>query len=84
MAGPHSLHGRPDGATWKEGSQVKGPRVSGPWLEYWGDNANALLLPSLYTRQSSPFLPCGTKFLGSFKGAGHVVARWALDVIAST
>ena len=26
--------GCPSGATWQRGWQVKGPRVSGPWLEY--------------------------------------------------
>ena len=33
-------------ATWQSGGwRVKGPRVSGPWLEYWGGNAIALNRP---------------------------------------
>ena len=31
------------GPTWQGGWRVKGPRVSGPWLECWGGNAKALL-----------------------------------------
>ena len=38
------------GATWQVGWQVKGPRVSGPWLGVWGGNANALPRPKSYTR----------------------------------
>ena len=43
--------GRPGGATWQcEGRwHVKGPWVSGPWLDNWGDNANALRRPTFYT-----------------------------------
>ena len=35
------------GATWQVGWQVKGSRVSGPWLEVWGSNANALMRPGI-------------------------------------
>ena len=35
------------GATWQAGWQMKGPRVSGPWLGDWGGNANTLLRPTL-------------------------------------
>ena len=41
---------------------MKGPRVSGPWLEYWGGNAIELNHPTLYTNGSLFFLPCGTMF----------------------
>ena len=41
---------------------MKGPGVSGPWLDSWGGNANALRRPSLYMRGSPIFLPCGTMF----------------------
>ena len=41
---------------------MKGPRVSGPWLEYWGGNTIVLNRPTLYT-DGFPFLsPCGTMF----------------------
>ena len=48
------------------GWHVKGPRVSGPWLEYWGGNAIALNRPSFYTRDVHPFSSCGSKFPGDF------------------
>ena len=35
------------GATWQGGWRVKGPRVSGPWLEYWGGNPIALNSPPI-------------------------------------
>ena len=41
---------------------MKGPRVSGPWLEYWGSNAIALNRPTLYTHSFPLILPCGTMF----------------------
>ena len=41
---------------------MKGPRVSGPWLEYWGGNTNELFRPRLYTHLFPPFSPCGTMF----------------------
>ena len=41
---------------------MKGPRVSEPWLEVWGGNANALPLPSFYTRDFRLFSSCGTMF----------------------
>ena len=62
---------------------MKGPRVSGPWLEYWGGNANALYRPSLYMHYSSPFLPCGTMFPRKLVFAEHKAASQALDTRAS-
>ena len=54
-------------ATWREGGwPVKGPRVSGPWLEYWGGNAIALNRPAIYMHVSLLFLLCGTMFLHNF------------------
>ena len=50
------------GATWRGGWRVKGPRVSGPWLEYWGGNAIALNHPTLYTDGFAFLSPCGTMF----------------------
>ena len=44
------------------GWQLEGPRVSGPWLEYWGGNAIALNRPTLYTDGALFFLPCVTMF----------------------
>ena len=35
------------GCHMADGWQVKGPQVSGPWLEYWGDNAIALNRPPI-------------------------------------
>ena len=57
-----SPRGCPGGTTWRLGWQVKGPQVSGPSLDSWGGNANALRCPRLYTRDFSIFLPCGTLF----------------------
>ena len=62
---------------------MKGPRVSGPGLEYWGGNPNALYRPSLYTSHSSPFLPCETMFPPNFVFAEHVAASQALDTRVS-
>ena len=45
------------------GWQVKGPRVSGHWLEVWGGNANAFSRPTFYTSLLPNFLPCGTMSL---------------------
>ena len=82
--GHASPHGRPGGATWRcEGWQVKGPRVSGLWLEVWGGNANVLCRPSFYTHMFSLFLSCGTMFPQNSLFAGHVAERGALDMIAS-
>ena len=39
---------------------MKGPRVSGPWLEVWGGNANALPHANSYTHIFFSFIPCGT------------------------
>ena len=41
---------------------MKGPLVSGPWLEVWGGNANALPRPSFYTSDFWLFSSCGTMF----------------------
>ena len=69
------------GATWQGGWRVKGPRVSGPWLECWGGNAKALPRSTFYTRDSRLFLPCGTMFPRKFSFAGDVASRWASDKI---
>ena len=67
VAGGHaSPPGRPGGARWQGGWQVKGPRVSGRWLEYYGRNAIALNHLSSYTQDFRPFSPSGTKFPGDF------------------
>ena len=44
------------------GWHVKGLWVSGPWLDSWGGNANALDRPTFYTHQLLSFSPCGTMF----------------------
>ena len=49
------------GAMWQvRGCRVKGPRVGGPWGDYWGGNANVLRPCSFYTHRFPSFLPCGT------------------------
>ena len=58
-----SPRGRPSGTTWRDGWQVKGPRVSRHLLDSWGGNANALRRPRLYTCDFPIFLPCGTMIL---------------------
>ena len=35
------------GATWQGDRHMEGPQVSGPWLEVWGGNGNALLRPDI-------------------------------------
>ena len=70
------------GATWREGWQVKGPRVSGPWLEYWGSNTFASCRPTIYMRFFPLFLPFGTMFPRKISFAGDVAALWASDTIA--
>ena len=60
-------HAGPRGRLWgaprgEGGWWVKGPRVSGPWLEYWGGNAKALARSTFYTWLSPLFLPRGTMF----------------------
>ena len=53
------------GAMWQsEGSHLKGPRVSGPWLGLWGGNENALPRPNIYTHDFLFLIPCGTMFRG--------------------
>ena len=39
--------GAPPGKRGGGGRHVEGPRVSGPWLEYWGGNAIALNRPPI-------------------------------------
>ena len=59
MAGGHT-DAREGRHVARGGWRVKGPWVSGPWLEYWGCNAKALPRSTFYTRFSPLFLPCGT------------------------
>ena len=40
------------GTTWEGGLHVKGPRVSGPWLECWDGNAKTIPRSTFYTRNS--------------------------------
>ena len=82
--GPRESTRMPEGAPRGErgGWHFKGPRVSGPWLGVWGDNANALCRPTFYTHPFSFFLPCGTIFPGDFKCAGDVAEYIALDANA--
>ena len=61
---------------------MKGPQVSGPWLDNWGGNANALRRPTLYTRVFPLFSPCGTMFPLNFSFASDVAVLWMLDAIA--
>ena len=63
------------------GWQVMGPRVSGPRLDSWGGNANALFCPIFYTYQIPSFPPCGTMFHVNLFFPGHVVEQGALDDI---
>ena len=65
--------------TW----QVMGPRVSGPRLDSWSGNPNALERPTFYTHLFHRFPPCGTMFPINLFFAGHVAASLALDAIAS-
>ena len=61
---------------------MKGPRVSGPWLDSWGGNAIVLNRPSLYTHPFRRFFLCGTMFLRNSFFARHVAEPGALDTIA--
>ena len=55
------------GAMWLSGGwRVKGPRVSGPWLEYWGSNAIALTHPIFMRRFLFLFLLVGLCSYGFF------------------
>ena len=58
---------------------MKGPWVSGPWLEYWGGNANALPRSMLYTCYSPLILMCGTMFPRKSSLAGDVDVLRMLD-----
>ena len=61
--GPHwSTRTAVRAATWQGGWRVKGPRVSGPWLECWGGNAKALPHYTLSTRDFRLFNLCETMF----------------------
>ena len=81
--GHASPRGRPGGAMWQceGGWQVKGPRVSGPWLDSWGGNANVLERLTFYTHRFQLFSSCGTMFPLNLFFAGHVVASRAFDAI---
>ena len=52
MAGGHAYgpRGRPCGAPrgGRGGWHVEGPRVSGPWLDFWGGNAICVNRPLIY------------------------------------
>ena len=81
--GHASPRGRPSGVTWQvRGLEGEGSTGSGPWLNNWGGNANALRRPTLYTRVFPLFSPCGTMFPLNFSFAGHVAVLWMLDAIA--
>ena len=41
---------------------MEGPRVSGPWLDFWGGNAICVNRPLIYRSENLFFLPCGTMF----------------------
>ena len=63
------------GAKWQGGRHMEGPRVSGPWLGVWGDNANALPHPTFYSNDSLVFIPCGTMS----RGISPMQATWTCD-----
>ena len=44
------------------GWHVEGPRVSGPWLDFWGGNAICVNRPLIYRSGNFFHLPCGTMF----------------------
>ena len=56
--------GRPCGAPrgGRGGWHVEGPRVSGPWLDFWGGNAICVNRPLIYRSGNFFHLPCGTMF----------------------
>ena len=90
MAGGHAygLRGRPCGAPrggrgvgiWRAHGLV-GPRVSGPWLDFWGGNAICVSRPLIYRSEEYFFLPCGTMSHTGLSFAGHVDAQGMLDRI---
>ena len=83
----HTAGGHADarvGRHMADGWLVKGPWVSGPWLEYWGSNAIALNRPPILPRYVLLFPPCGTKVPRSLTFAGHVAAPRTLDLQVST
>ena len=82
VAGGHAGPRRcPGGATWQRGWHVKGPRVSGPWLEYWGGNAIALNRP-LFNRKILHFFFCVGLCSRGFSFADDMPAPQALDLLA--
>ena len=80
--GHTSPRGRLGGAMRQGGWQVKGPWVSGPWLEVWGGNANAFSHPTFYTYLLLSFLLCGTMSPRKITFAGRVAASGSSDEIA--
>ena len=60
---------------------MEGPRVSGPWLVFWGGNALGVYRPLIYRGQNLLFLPCGTMFPHGSYLAGDVAAWQASDRI---
>ena len=80
MAGGHA-DAREGRHVARGGWRVKGPRVSGPWFEYWGGNAKVLPHSTFYVRFSPLLLPCGTMFPRKSLLAGDMAAPWASDRI---
>ena len=63
------------------GWHMEGPRVSGPWLDFWGGNAICVSRPLIYRSEECFFLPCGTMSHTGLSFAGHVDAQGMLDRI---
>ena len=70
------------GATWQRAGRWRAHGCSGPWLECWGGNANALPPSPIYTRRPQFIFPCGTMSRLISYLAGHVALREASDLIA--
>ena len=60
---------------------MKGPRVSGPWLEFRGGNAIGVNRPLIYRGANYFVLPCGTMSHTALILAGDVAAWRASDRI---
>ena len=60
---------------------MEGPRVSGPWLDFWGGNAICVNRPLIYRSETFLFSPCGTMFPHGLTSAGRVAAQRASDSI---
>ena len=58
---------------------MEGPRVSGPWLVFWGGNALGVYRPLIYSGEILFCLPCGTMFPHGSYLAGDVATRRASD-----